>query len=660
MPEAIEAKGTKKEREQFYILNQHFKMALEDLENRYSGWDTKLELFYSYIDESGWPYSAEIFVPQTFTALFEKMARLNGGKPRGRLIPREGGDIIRAKINNELLNYQWDDAARVDKEPMVAKWARMDLNARIYGAAFGLVKWRYEVDSDGEVVFDGPVLKVLNNKDCLPNPAYSTVKNWFQYRDYITLYELDNVNDTCGEKPRYKNLKILRESIINKSTKGGDTRQLNYTPKGRELLGLSDYLGMDEDPDFRIVEIVTEYRDDRIISFAPKHGVIIRDEPNPYAHKQIPIVCLKYIPVDDDIYGLSEIEPIEKVQKAMNALTSQFIDAINMDLYRIMQVNPSAVQMHTLEWGPGKKWLMNEPGKSVVPLEHSMTATNQFVNVYSVLTQMFKEAMGELSAAMSTLKPFGKEKTATEVEALTTTRSVRDNFNQIFLAETIKEQMLYWLQMNQQFIFSDPEKQYLALRVVGREAMKDFERLGLDGMTPDTSDFEMYSAEQAILQGGEGELPMVPQYPVTVEGETIPKFKLEETGEMGTLYVVADDLSGSYDYIADVEPMQADSTEKEIQAARDAIGMLANPTILQLLQMEGRRPKVSEMIIDLFEKTGIKGAEKYFDVMESQEVMYGQQGQAGTNQGGAGLGAQGGGVVPPQAAPGMEGFGGMA
>lgn len=648
----IEPLGTKKEKDTFTICNSHYKYALEDLENRYKSWDKKVELFYSHIDEANWPYSSQIFVPQTFTALFEKMARLNGGKPRGRLIPREGGDMVKAKINNELLNFQWDDVTRIEHDSMTAKWARMDLNARIYGASFAIAKWRYETDADGVPRFDGPTMKVLNNRDVLANPAYSCVKNWFQYRDYLTVRELESINDICGQTPRYKNLKDLRNSIVTRSLKGGDQRQTNYNPKFRELQGLSDYLGTDEDPDFKIVEIITEYREDRIVVFAPKHGVILRDEPNPYKHGQIPVVTLKYIPIDDDLYGMSEIEPVEKVQKAMNALTSQFVDSVNMDLYRILHVAPTEVQMHTLEWGPGKKWLMNNPGRSVVPMEHSMTAANQFVNVYTVLTQMFKEALGETSAAYSSLKPFGSEKTATEINVTETTKSVRDNFNQIFLAEAIKELMMFWHLMDKQFIFADPAKEAMAIRVLGRDAMTDFKKLS--NMIPDTSDLEMEGAIESITAGGEGEVPMAPEFPVAVGGEMRPKFDMDESGELGTLYMVPDDMVGSYDYIADVEPMRANSSSDDKKMLAEMLSLAVNPNAQQLLMQEQKKMKVSEIMTDMFEAGGIKGAEKYFEVMEQQIPLEGgMPNGVPANEGGAGAMQSGGIPNAPQATGGM-------
>lgn len=649
-PFFMEIRGNKKDQKLFKEVVNHYMMAREDLDTRIKDWDKKVELFYSHIDENGWPYQSEVFVPQTFTSLFEKMARLNGGKPVGRLVPREGADVVSAKVNNALLSFQWDDASRVDNQPMGAKWALMDLNARIYGASFGLVKWRYETDKNGKVIFDGPTLKVLNNRDCLPNPAYSTVKNWFQYRDYLTIKEMEQVNDVSGGKAKYKNLDALRKSL-EESEKGGDIRESNYSPKGKAILGLTDYLGRDESPDFKIIEIIHELRDDRIISFAPKHGVIVRDDENPYKHQRIPIVLLKYIPVDDDIYGLSEIQPIEKIQKALNSLTSQFIDSINMDLYRILQVRTPAVQMHTLEWGPGKIWEMNNPGQDVVPLEHSMASTNQFVNVYTVLTSMLKEAVGETSAATSTLKPFSSEKTATEVRSLETTRSVRDNFNQIFQSEAIKLQTLLWQQMNQQFIFSDPSKEVYILRVVGRDMMNEFKQLGLDRTIGDTSESEMEINMTRIASGMEPDIKQVPLYPVSVNGETVPKFNIDQTGEGGELYIVPEDLVGVYDFMIDVEPMASFNGKEEITALQQALYLFENPNIIQQLTMERKQVKMSEILTDFFEKLGLKGAEKYF-----AESNYGQETQPAGNEAGTGGGAPSG----AQGIPGMGGSGAMA
>src|SRR5258708_3319509 len=195
-------------------VRRHYDWAFEVTRRRMTGrgrigsisFDEADEMFRSWIDESRWPYDAILFDPRIFTFIFEKTSRLLGNKLRGHLIPREGGDVLSAKVNNELLEFQWDQATHGGT--MLSKWALMDMNTRKYGAAFGLCKWRYEEDRKGKVVFDGPEMKVLNNRDCLPDPAATSIEtaNWFQVREYVTLQELERVNDLSHSGPIYQNL----------------------------------------------------------------------------------------------------------------------------------------------------------------------------------------------------------------------------------------------------------------------------------------------------------------------------------------------------------------------------------------------------------------------------------------------------------------------
>jgi len=259
-------RGNKKERKSFSEVIRHYEMATQDLDVRKKSFDTVDELFRSHIDESNWPYRAQVFDPRVFTAVFEKTSRLLARKPRGRLVPREGGDSLGAHINNEVLSFQWDDNERISNTTMLSKWAFMDMNARKYGASFGLAKWhferRIEKGEDGAKSvpwFDGPDFKPLINRDCLPNPSYSSIKNWFQHRDYLTIDELQSVNDVARGKPIYKNLDILRDAVDKEAKAGGDTRATNWTSKNLSLKGLTDQLG--RDPSFKIIEVVTETRD---------------------------------------------------------------------------------------------------------------------------------------------------------------------------------------------------------------------------------------------------------------------------------------------------------------------------------------------------------------------------------------------------------------
>ena len=568
------------------------------------------ELFRGWIDEANWPYEAIMFDPRTFTFIFEKTSRLIASKPRGHLNPRQAGDILAAKINNSILDSQWDLATNGGS--MIYKWSLMDMNCRKYGASFALNKWRYE-KRDDQVLFDGPEMKVLNNRDCAFDMTATAVEDchWFQVREYPAFQDLIRINDMAKEKPVYKNLDRLKEAILKGPVAGGDFRGSNWISRNRSISRLEiDPTG--KDYVYKSVEIVTEYRKDRWITFSPRHGLILRDIPNPYANNEIPITMLRYYAIDDDLYGLSEIESIKPLQKAINAILSQYLDEVNMKLYTPIATGPG-VRQHTLEWGKGARWMMNNPMTDFRLVEPSSNAAPLFQNTYSVLVAAMQNALGEQSLGVSNLAPFNHEKTATEVTQLQQSMNVRDNFNQIFLAEAIERTMRLWYSMNQEFLFSDPDKKYYALRVVGKELIKEFQQEGLDKLIlPD-------SALADMLEQGEQnpEKFRVPKHGVEIgtkkKPKLEPKLKIHPDGQSGELLVEPKDLEGVFDFVADVKTMAANYDDNRKQARQAAISLLvSNPNVIAMLGQEGYTPKFKELFVDWLEDMGFVDADKYF------------------------------------------------
>ena len=651
-------------------LQKHYSLAEDDLVPRSKQFDVADELFRSYLNEDTWPYQSLIFSPRIFTAIFEKTSRLIGTKPKGRLVPREGGDVLGAKINNEILSFQWDDASRIDGEPLIAKWAQLDMNARKYGASFAVVKWQYtrriEKDSSKEgeepkyksvPYFDGPGFQVLNNRDVLYNPSYSTIKNWIQVREYLTLNELMATNDSARGEPIYKNLDELREEI-KKGMKTVNRRDSNYTPRGKAIKGLSDHLGEDETN--KTIEIVTEYRDHRWITFAPKQGVIIRDVDNPYKHQQIPIVCLKYYPIDDDLYGLSEIEPVEKLQKALNAISSQYVDAINMELYKPVMVDSTRVRMHTLEFGPAKKWIVTgDPATAIRPYDTNVSASiAAFRQTYSMLVGEMQEALGETSSSTGQQDAAtGGDRTATEIRDLDKQRLARDNFNQIFLSEAIKKQMMFWHSMNQQFYFEEGDTSKV-IRLVDKDSIAFFEKAGYgeQGLSEDVTQ-QLIDAQANDMNIGNPEEFMEPVHGVETPEGMMPKLNKSQTGVYGELLVEPQDLWGNYDYIADIESMMPPNNEQLLRAKQEAIGLAKDPAVIQQLALEQKQIKLSELMEDYFEQLGFKDAGKYFGELPVSPMMPNGQIDPNTGQPIAG-GAEGAQGIPGAGVPNqMQGMG---
>ena len=650
----VEAKGTSAEVKTFHEVQNHYTMARNDLEQRIyrkNGFDDADKMFASYIDEASWPYSSTLFVPIPYTTVLEKSARLIGAKPKGRMVPREGGDALGAYINNELLSYQWDDNVRLG-ESMIAKWIMGDQGVRKYGSKFGLAKWRYEckiVDGKKVVFYDGPDFVWCNSRDALPNPSYSSVQKWFQHREYNTLYELTKVNDAARTLPVYKNLDILRQALKEDGKGKGDNRESQTISKNKQIKGLTDYLGQDEL--YKTIELITEYRPDRWITFAPRHGVVIRDIPNPYKHQEIPVVHLKYYPLEDDLYGVSEFEPVAKQIRALNAHNSAYSDRLALKLRPPLHINPINVRMHTIEWNPEAKWLMNNPNQDVQIMNMNNGDDASFAQINNVLTGTLLNALGESSQGVSQVNPTQDtgRVTATEIKDTAFTRNVRDNMNQIFLSEALKKQIMFWHSMNQQFMFQGATEKAKIIRIVGRDAVEFFKRAGLGDIRPTIEDAEM------MAMGQEGiEVPAGPRFPVDLGDEQgeVAKFQPDEYGEGGNLIIEPGDLVGNYDYIPDIESMQAPSAEKVEQKLAAILGTITNPVILQILAGEGKKPKIQEILVKMFEATNvIKDADAYFEDLPQQPMMGAQQ-DVQQNQ------AQPGGSITPEAGAPSQGDGG--
>ena len=626
--------GTDDEQNTFTEVLSHYSMSLQDLETRIyrkNGFNDADKMFASYIDEKNWPYRSTMFDPRPYTVILEKSARLIGSKPKGRLVPREGGDTLGAYINNELLDFQWEDNSRLGQS-MISKWILMDQNVRKYGSSFALADWHYEkriVDGKKEVYYDGPDFRVLNNRQVLANPSYDFINKWFDYIDYVTLKELKDINNAARKDPVYKNLDTLENTVRDDVKGSGDT--VTIQSKNKSMKGLQEFLGRDIYN--KTIEIVCERRNDRWIKIARKYGVVIQDIPNPYKDGSLHVIHLKYYPLPDDLYGVSELEPVAKQIRAINAHLSAYSDTMALALRPPVHVNPTNVRMHTLDWSPEAKWLMNTPNIDVQLMRIDTSVSNNFQSIYQVLVGSLLSALGEQSQQMSTVNPTqdNGRVTAAEINRGTLTTNVRDNMNKIFLSDALKLQIMLWHTMNQQFMFSAKTDQLKIIRIVGRDAVEFFNRQGLSDIRPTEED--AMNASSAMAMGQEAPVvPPGPRYAVNVgEDENkspleVPKFMPDVNGSGGNLIIEPGDLSGSYDYIPDIESMAAPQPDQIEQKMAALLTTITNPVVIQGLASEGKRPKFEEIITRVIEATNvIKDAESFFeDIPQNGGVQNGQ------------------------------------
>lgn len=624
-------------------------MWTEDNEQRMTrknGWNDITDAYWGRLPKD-WPYISKTVIPLLRTSLIEKNGRLLNSKLQGRLVPREGGDTISAIINNAVLDYQWDNAQ--DNGSMLTKFEISDMDTRLYGSKYAYIYWKYECDEKNEVIFDGNEMQPLDIRDCGIDPTSSGVKDakWFQVRTWEKLEDLEN--QTIKGKPVFKNIGKLKRSLTDKSIKKSATRP-EYTPRVKQLEGLQDRMGTDLA--FPVVKIVTEYRRDRWITFSPDSDLILRDIPNPYEHHRIPIAQLRYYPIQDEPNGESEAEAVIPLWLAIQATVCAYLDEMILKIRPPLKIIENAARIETIQYGPEAQWLVDRQD-AIEEMGSNGTTLQFFQTTYQVLTSAFSMAMGDLSQGTSQFDPFSQDqKTATEIKASTAQQNSRDQKNQNDMSEFISDIMMMWLSNNKQFLFSDPKQVEHVVRIVGKER---FARLAEAGLADNVL---IDGAEEAIqdiifqLGGNVSDAQMqnlydsasMPKYPVIMNPnekdldkiEIKPKMSVE--GDYADVSVVPEDLNGTYDYIPDIKSMAMGAGDNLIKARQQAIDRItSNPVVLQLLQGEGYRPKIKELLISDFEGTGLSDAARFFEKIENTQPATGQMGGPGQIMQGGGV-----------------------
>lgn len=626
------------------LLMYHYSIGTQDMDvrrTRLNGWN---EIVNEYMGKlpPNWPYTSVVTDPRIRTTVLEKTARLLNSKLQGRLVPREGGDIVKARINNAVLDFQWDYAN--EGGSMVEKVAMSDQTCRLFGAAFAFVYW--------DTVKNCNEMKPLDSRDVFIDPAANHIRNakWVQIREFTTADQL--------KKRGFDVTKLLAEKSDNMDAH--DRRDTAYDDQVKLNKSLEDRTGTD--PAYQIYEVVTEWTPTERKLFLPRHGVLLKKGPNPFKHGFIPVAQLRYYPLGSDVYGESEVEPVISLARAINALLCGFVDEMNLAMRPPLKITSSGVRMETIEYGPGAKWIVDAIN-NVEELTMGQGSIQNFNNSYPALVAAFNTAMGDSSLGISNIQGYNKPKTATEVGNLEKQQNNRDQYNQLYLGEFLKDIMMMWLANNKQYLFDDPKMKYKIIKIIGKDNIKDLESLGLgETEIPDNvmnqiagtiSQYPKAVADQE-LQKLMQEVS-IPKNPVVLNPnespenyEVKPKLDVKKNGE-ADLYLTSDDLDGVYDYVPDVKSMAIGAGAMTQKARQEAIQMALNPAVQQMLQMRGETLDIKELIVASLEDAGYKDAESLFSNDQSQ----GQPSGVGPQ----GLGApqpsqRAGGVVPVHGVPG--------
>lgn len=406
-------KGNLSETEVIDEVKEQYKLSKLYLDPIHSKMNLQEELYRSYIDKNNYPHNAMVFDPRIFRIIETITPRMVANEPTGAFYPQEMGDSATSHILNALLKYDWRRAE------MFVKLVNSAKSELIFGTFFGRNFWDYRTKWKNRMVakkvngklvwtpknkeeievteYDGPNYELFNIYDCFPDPNAVTLSNmrWFIYRTFKTLDELKNTNEARGAE-YYKNLDKLEAAINSKNTKKGigsaTPEDLYWREHRRIMLSTQEFIGKDEsNPDIVILHRLTR---DGWCEVASEYDIVLREIDNPYFHGDLPLVYGVDYPYPGELYGMGEIEPVDRIQRAINAVLNQRLDNVQLTLHNMWKVRKGAqVDMHTLFTAPGNIVTTGDMN-AVEPIEVPDVTGATFVQTMNYLTSSLQNGSG--------------------------------------------------------------------------------------------------------------------------------------------------------------------------------------------------------------------------------------------------------------------------
>ena len=478
----------KNEQQLLEEISTQYELAKRYLDPIHDRMNDQEELYRCFIDAQNYPHNARVFDPRIFRVIETITPRMVAAEPTGSFYPTEEGDVTTNTILNALVKYDWRRAV------MFPKLVNFVKSMLLFGTSFGRTYWDFrECEKtqmkpkmiNGKMVwtptntkkvniteYDGPNFEVLNIYDCFPDPNSTTLDNmrWFIYRQFKTLNELEDENDARGGE-YWKNLDKLKKAVEDKAKednkKGYKPSDINYREHRRVMLSTQELVGEDNsNPEF---VVLIRYTHDRWLFTVPEYGIVIRDVENPYFHGQLPIIYGVDYPYPGELYGIGEIEPIDRIQRAINAVLNQRLDNVQMTLNTMWKIKKNAgVDLHTLVSSPGN--IITTDDMDAVDVVQTPDVTGPtFVQTMNYLTSAMQNGSGitDYTMGIDSKQNTGND-TATGVRLIQQEANAQFKLKiQLFNSMVIERIANQWKDLRIQYT---TEKQ--KVRIIGRADVK--------------------------------------------------------------------------------------------------------------------------------------------------------------------------------------------
>jgi hypothetical protein len=441
--------------------------------------DRYYKLFRSYIPDGRWPWRSKIFVPYAFSTVITVLSKMVANDPTIEFAPRPKDEdpdqkvVEKAKLLSKLFSYQWSNAKGFAK---LVDWVLITL---IFGKGVVKIYWRYEKDEvkynkygvlgrksvgvRNKVLFDGPDFDVVDPLDLFIDPQAKKVEDavWIIHRTYPTLEELKDMKDSNGD-PLYT-LPSDEELTNSKLDPFYNEGMGNFKQRRARVTGPVPSI---KDTTVDRLELLEHWTNGEVVTVA-NQSYIVRREENPFWDNKHPFVEMVDTPLPFDFYKIGTIEPIERLQHALNDIKNQRMDNVNLNLNRMWKLSKTAdVDEYELVSRPGGIIHTGDMA-GIEPIE-TPDVTNSSYTEEENIKYDIQQATG---VSDYYAKGVGGDsvtnRTATGAKLVVEETNTRVKFKMKYLDDALQALGTKWHARNEQFIDSDQ-----VLRITGASGTK--------------------------------------------------------------------------------------------------------------------------------------------------------------------------------------------
>lgn len=316
----------------------------------YERWLKYYRMYRSISPERRRIWRANVFVPIPFAevehGLADWMEYWFGRKPMAQVTPREGGDYRAAKILETYLDWEADDI------PLWLPMYEAGKEVLLYGTAWQKVLWDWKLDRN----------------------HVEAISVWQMYPDASA----DNVDDAQWFierrlRPRSWVRRMIRMGVYDLDEDELDRLSgagLRWSGAADQIVGIS---GLSHDIWRDTIEVIEAWlaEPNAVVTILNREKVV-RAHINHFPHGWKPYVRWVDYHLKGEMFGIGELEIIEKLVHEINDIRNQRLDAVTLMLNNVLVANRTAgIDPDDLEMRPGAIIWANDPNAIRPLVQHA-------------------------------------------------------------------------------------------------------------------------------------------------------------------------------------------------------------------------------------------------------------------------------------------------